>query len=434
MRVARAAIATMSLLAFACPKERAVANLGVDRKVIRVLVVGDGFTKDFEGEFNTALASAKNGFKLLERRTDVTFDVQSKFIATSVLGTSKLGIMHNGKPEKCYFTFDNAISNIHAVSPGFEYYFVIFAENGTGGGCAKGRTMVVEFLASENTIAHEMGHSAIGLYDERSGDAGTPPPIDPTNCSVSKASPPWQAQIDSGALREPESGCRHYDLLWRPSDQCRMRTTAEPKLCARCELLVMETMARRATAQALAPPVFPLDVESGPLNSIEVEAVITGDGKLIVLDAFEVDARKIAAPVITGETFVVIDAKPNGTSDSRTIIGIAPLAMDDGRRMTLAHYPDMIERRLDLRARSYEPGMGEDLLVPVNALMIRFTLAGVTPAEVKQRALRLTLRKLEAPGRGQLITVETRTRLSLASFEGAPVDVSTPLDAFLSAR
>lgn len=425
-------MAVLSLLLLQCSGERRLADLEIDRKEIRVLIVGDGFTKNDQSLFDAKVPLVKSGIKLLEQTADVTFKFEIELVEAKTTSKSSLGVEHHGDPQNCYFDFKGALTNIRALQPDFapEYFFVIFAKNGTGGGCADGNVMIMEYNARQETAAHEMGHALVGLYDERGGKQGEPPQINRTNCAVSTTDLPWRHLVDSGALANPYKGCKHYDELFRPSDKCGM-DLPELNFCVRCGDLVQQVMKRRLVAPPLLPSVFAVEsVANTEFQSIEVVALLTAKGTLEIIDAYVVDARQIASPIIVGDTFAVIDATSKRAGASREIIAIVPLSIDDGDESVLVSDAD----RLPLRARSYSGRDGRDLLVAVDARLIRFTLVAVDAKTVEARDLKLSLRRLMNPGRGELLTATTRSRLVAAPIRGQIVDVSTPLFQFLAAQ
>jgi hypothetical protein len=426
------AVCLLLLLLLSCAKEQPVADLQIDRKMIRVLVIGAAFAEGDEQSFNRAFGRVQMGAALLEQGNDVKFDLKSEFLKKDTVADTTLGIVHHGEPENCYFNFKNALANIHAVGTTFtpEYYLVVFAVNGSGG-CTDGKTMVVEFGATHNVVAHELGHAVLGLYDERGGNSGKP--ADPTNCSTSPTETPWDHLRDAHIVGDPVAGCRFSNALFCPSDTCKMRSVKKD-FCARCAELVTDAL----TARATAPPSSQLfadvlvadsNVDDSNPNSIEVDAIVHANGTVKILAADPVDADMIATPVIVGDTFAVVDAKSDD-GDRREIVAIVSLSIDDGEPGPLIARRSDLKRRLNLRARSYIED-GTDILVPVDARLLRLTLVGIRPAEVRARDLMLSLRTLEHPERGKVVTPAIREKLRMTSPAGEAVGLSAPLAAFL---
>lgn len=369
----------------------------------RLLILGDGFTAGngfttdavAKTAFDREVANVKKGLALLPGLNANQITTCEKRLDPS----ESLGLAFDGAAEaQCYFSGEQQALPIIAEKGkpfGATHYIIIVAVDG-GVGCADGTTMFINDDTPSTTVAHEMGHALIGLYDERGEDEGDPTsPIEWRNCTDNVSKPQWDAK----KFGNPQSGCYGYVKLWRPTfDTCRMTTPSNVAFCGVCDGIIKSVEA--ATRLALPP--------GSTSPGVDVTAVIDANGGIRVMDAADAPPDRLRPDVITGETFAVVNAfwddsvhgahnKPSG------VVGVTPLANDDGTRIVgKASDPSRV---LDLRARRYPPySRGPDVSTPVESRLVHIFLKRIGASDIKNRhlSLELDIRPL-ADGRRSLI-------------------------------
>lgn len=344
-------------------------------KEVRLLVIVDGFIASNQPYYkNTVVPKLTDrAFALVKGNSAAKLIVETRFRPSATLGQSNFGLRYNGLREKCYFDYDQAVlEKVHAEAGTFrpDRYLVILAGNGPGG-CADGTVMFVRENALVKVVAHEMGHSLAGLFDEYGADPSRPAEcVRWRNCASDAANTPWTRSTILGA----RPGCLGYSThMFHAAATCLMASTADQAFCPVCEEHLTTALTRGVTPRGLAlsancaepqqravwtPPPPPPSEAPGDL---EVTAILT-EAQIKILPPVRALNADRDPEVVTGDILAV--ARMNGK-----IVGIQPLAIDS------------VGSEAILTARS---GTGTfERRVPREARLIRFTLFGVT----RQQAL-----------------------------------------------
>lgn len=135
---------------------------------------------------------------------------------------------------------------MHDALSGIPYeHIIVLANTDTygGGGIYNSYTLTTaHHKAFAPVVVHEFGHSFGGLTDEYAYDDQYVeyyyPEIEPweqnitTKCDFNKK---WKDLYDAGVVGLVEGGGYQTKGVWRPCEDCRMRTNAAPEFCPVCK-------------------------------------------------------------------------------------------------------------------------------------------------------------------------------------------------------
>jgi len=222
---------------------------------IKVNVIPDGFTTSNTDEALIAdfkrdvLEAVKNNdpFDILPL-TAIDFKVSTHRVATSL--RSDLGITTKKTP--CYFDLDaNFRKNLDdlKLDPAALNIVLMHIDKDVQpdlanvGACAKAKDLIITSnLLNRHAIAHEMGH-AIGALRDETDDSGAPfsasggTVYQQPNCTTARAHPEW-CFGDCKKSPGPFEGCDSFKSgLFRPTDDCRMRSPASSFCCVCTEYM-----------------------------------------------------------------------------------------------------------------------------------------------------------------------------------------------------
>jgi hypothetical protein len=303
---------------------------------------------------------------------------------------------YHGDPADCYFTWDkttlDGIYDIGKASGGaFDRYLVVHhpeTQPTVYGGCAVDDVMFVTDNVFPKTMAHEMGHAMVGLYDENGSDAHDGQfCLKWRNCATSRTDLPWTPQSQTG----PEAGCDGFNDLFHPTATCRMIKANESTFCHVCLDYIHEALngslvmaprpkqGKGCDREPLVPdPWLPGKAVHG---SVDIVAAIgrTSD-EIKVLDILPSTVNSLAPRWITGDVFAV-------ASDGSEIVGIQPIAADH-------EIGSLMGRAYGVNADDEEEAFVSERSVPVPAQLIRLTLPGISMDQIESRGLTLRLRYL----------------------------------------
>ena len=138
------------------------------------------------------------------------------------------------------------LSQMHDVLSGIPYeHIIILANTDTygGGGIYNSYTLTTaHHSAFAPVVVHEFGHSFGGLTDEYAYDDQYVeyyyPDIEPWEQNITTMadfSKKWKDLYEQGVVGLVEGGGYQTKGVWRPQENCRMRTNAAPAFCPVCQ-------------------------------------------------------------------------------------------------------------------------------------------------------------------------------------------------------
>lgn len=137
------------------------------------------------------------------------------------------------------------LKRLHDLLSGVPYEHIIILANTEhygGGGILNSYNL--SYTRGRNfrpVVVHEFGHSFGGLADEYPYGDDDPmyfadtEPWEPNLTTHPQEPVKWQALIDRGEASLVEGGGYLTHGVWRPADDCRMRTNEHPTFCAVCQ-------------------------------------------------------------------------------------------------------------------------------------------------------------------------------------------------------
>lgn len=342
------------------------------RAPIHILVLGEGFSST--EEFSQGVIHVKQA---LVRLRGAVID-RSLFVRWKLVSKAT-GIRRSG--DRCFFDRPgDAYRNIYSEKPDDfpvdRFVLVMNVGDGVGmaEGCSDGDVMFITSRTHSGTIAHELGHNLAGLYDESGTSPDTPPTTTVGNCS-SVSPPHWHDRFAT----DPTTNCNGYARMYRPTTSCMM-FDANSAFCAVCQREIECVFSLDPVAdQCPVGTAFPSKLREGREKGVDVVAVVDAAG-VHVLRAEEVRLDDVPGEAITGDAFAAI-------YDRERIVGVKSLSMP------VSSGDERVPVRLRLTARAYDSD-GQESMVVSDRRLIRFTVVGLTPAEVFRHELKLDLRLL----------------------------------------
>ncbi len=238
------------------PKTRTLLDSGDPKEKIDVVIMAEGYT---EGEmdifFKDAESTVENllkhePFKSMKDR----FNIVAAASPSSDSGVSvpREGLWKKTAVDSHFDTFysDRYLTTLHLFKmhdalAGIPYeHIIILANTDTygGGGIYNSYTLTTAHHALFGpVVVHEFGHSFGGLTDEYAYDDQYVeyyyPDIEPWEQNITtKANfeSKWKDLYDQGVAGLVEGGGYQTKGVWRPCEDCRMRTNAAPAFCPVC--------------------------------------------------------------------------------------------------------------------------------------------------------------------------------------------------------
>ncbi len=229
---------------------------GSPEEKIDIAILAEGYTEDESGIFYEDARMAADALLAHEPFKSM----KDKFNITAVAAPSQDSGVSVPREHKWCRTavgshFDTFYSDRYLTTPhlfrmhdalsGIPYeHIIILANTDTygGGGIYNSYTLTTaHHEAFAPVVVHEFGHSFGGLTDEYAYDDQYVeyyyPDIEPweqnitTQCDFSKK---WKDLYDAGLASLVEGGGYQTKGVWRPCEDCRMRTNAAPEFCPVC--------------------------------------------------------------------------------------------------------------------------------------------------------------------------------------------------------
>ena len=239
------------------PEHRYLLKNGTSEEKIDVAIVAEGYTAE---EMSTFYADAQTAMEaILKHEPFGTYKDRFNFVAVA-LESEDSGVSVPGQGEwkntalKAHFdTFymdryltTLRLKNMHDKLCGVPYeHIVILANTDTygGGGIYNSYTLTTaHHPAFKPVVVHEFGHSFAGLADEYFYDdqyveyyyPGTEP-WEQNITTLADFESKWKDMLDAGQAELHEGAGYQSKGVYRPADDCRMRTNRPDHFCPVCQ-------------------------------------------------------------------------------------------------------------------------------------------------------------------------------------------------------
>ena len=239
------------------PEHKYLLQSGTPEEKIDVAIVAEGYTAD---EISTFYADAQTAMEaILSHEPFRTYKDRFNFVAVA-LESEDSGVSVPGQGEwkntalKAHFdTFymdryltTLRLKNMHDKLCGVPYeHIVILANTDTygGGGIYNSYTLTTaHHPAFKPVVVHEFGHSFAGLADEYFYDdqyveyyyPGTEP-WEQNITTLADFESKWKDMLDAGQAELLEGAGYQSKGVYRPADDCRMRTNRPDHFCPVCQ-------------------------------------------------------------------------------------------------------------------------------------------------------------------------------------------------------
>ena len=239
------------------PEHRYLLKSGTPEEKIDVAIVAEGYTAE---EMSTFYADAQTAMEaILKHEPFGTYKDRFNFVAVA-LESEDSGVSVPGQGEwkntalKAHFdTFymdryltTLRLKNMHDKLCGIPYeHIVILANTDTygGGGIYNSYTLTTaHHPAFKPVVVHEFGHSFAGLADEYFYDdqyveyyyPGTEP-WEQNITTLADFESKWKDMFDAGQAELLEGAGYQSKGVYRPADDCRMRTNRPDHFCPVCQ-------------------------------------------------------------------------------------------------------------------------------------------------------------------------------------------------------
>lgn len=239
------------------PEHRYLLKSGTPEEKIDVAIVAEGYTAE---EMSTFYADAQTAMEaILKHEPFGTYKDRFNFVAVA-LESADSGVSVPGQREwkntalKAHFdTFymdryltTLRLKNMHDKLCGIPYeHIVILANTDTysGGGIYNSYTLTTaHHPAFKPVVVHEFGHSFAGLADEYFYDDQYVeyyyPGIEPWEQNITTLADfdsKWKDMLDAGEAELLEGAGYQSKGVYRPADDCRMRTNRPDHFCPVCQ-------------------------------------------------------------------------------------------------------------------------------------------------------------------------------------------------------
>ena len=239
------------------PEHRYLLKSGSPEEKIDVAIVAEGYTAE---EMSTFYADAQTAMEaILKHEPFGTYKDRFNFVAVA-LESEDSGVSVPGQGEwkntalKAHFdTFymdryltTLRLKNMHDKLCGIPYeHIVILANTDTygGGGIYDSYTLTTaHHPAFKPVVVHEFGHSFAGLADEYFYDDQYVeyyyPGIEPWEQNITTLADfdsKWKDMLDAGQAELLEGAGYQSKGVYRPADDCRMRTNRPDHFCPVCQ-------------------------------------------------------------------------------------------------------------------------------------------------------------------------------------------------------
>lgn len=264
---------------------RTIVSNGPTNNRYDVVILGDGYRATEQARFDSDCLTFSAALFLKEpyRTFGRYFNVHTVFRASNESGADQPDVVppivrdtvydatyNYGGTDRCLYIRNTGLALADAaLAPANEGRVLVMVNDSRYGGCAS--TFAVSYNgASMNEVQiHEMGHSVGGLADEywytgwnyTGGEVGEP------NATVNMLGTKWAQWLGSNGIGAFQ-GCRYNETgIYRPFDNCLMRSLGRP-LCSVCaEALVLRA---HQSATAIDQPQPAATTLSVPRPSTQV--------------------------------------------------------------------------------------------------------------------------------------------------------------------
>ncbi len=238
------------------PRTRMLLDSGDPKEKIDVAILAEGYT---EGEMDIFFKDAENAVENLLRHEPFK-SMKDRFNIVAVAAPSadsgvsvpREGLWKRTAVDSHFDTFysDRYLTTLHLFKmhdalAGVPYeHIIILANTDTygGGGIYNSYTLTTTHHALFGpVVVHEFGHSFGGLTDEYAYDDQYVeyyyPGIEPWEQNITTKvdfESKWKDLYDQGIVGLVEGGGYQTKGVWRPCEDCRMRTNSAPAFCPVC--------------------------------------------------------------------------------------------------------------------------------------------------------------------------------------------------------
>ncbi len=238
------------------PRTRMLLDSGDPKEKIDVAILAEGYT---EGEMDIFFKDAENAVENLLRHEPFK-SMKDRFNIVAVAAPSadsgvsvpREGLWKRTAVDSHFDTFysDRYLTTLHLFKmhdalAGVPYeHIIILANTDTygGGGIYNSYTLTTAHHALFGpVVVHEFGHSFGGLTDEYAYDDQYVeyyyPGIEPWEQNITTKvdfESKWKDLYDQGIVGLVEGGGYQTKGVWRPCEDCRMRTNSAPAFCPVC--------------------------------------------------------------------------------------------------------------------------------------------------------------------------------------------------------
>ena len=229
---------------------------------IDIAIIGEGYTADEKDLFmedarkaaesiwsHEPFSSMKDRFNIVAVPT-VSADSGVSVPRKGEWKNTALGSHFDTFYSDRYLTTLN-LFDLHDCLEGIPYEHIIILTNTDtygGGGIYNSYVLVAaHHRFTSPVVVHEFGHSFAGLadeyyYDDQYENMYHPDvePWEPNITTLNDGGAKWKALIGKEGVGYYEGGGYMSKGVWRPSDDCRMKTNTYPKFCPVCEKAVRD--------------------------------------------------------------------------------------------------------------------------------------------------------------------------------------------------
>lgn len=235
---------------------------GDSSEKIDIAIIGEGYTADEKDLFmedarkaaesiwsHEPFSSMKDRFNIVAVPT-VSADSGVSVPRKGEWKNTALGSHFDTFYSDRYLTTLN-LFDLHDCLEGIPYEHIIILTNTDtygGGGIYNSYVLVAaHHRFTSPVVVHEFGHSFAGLadeyyYDDQYENMYHPDvePWEPNITTLNDGGAKWKALIGKEGVGYYEGGGYMSKGVWRPSDDCRMKTNTYPKFCPVCEKAIRD--------------------------------------------------------------------------------------------------------------------------------------------------------------------------------------------------
>ena len=233
---------------------------GSTEDCIDIVVVAEGYTKDeipvFYEDAKAAFESFMNHEPFASMRDRLNFIAVPLVSEDSGASIPKQGIWKNTALSSSFDTFYSdrylttlRLRQMHDALAGIPYEHIIIlanTDNYGGGGVYNSYTLTTaHHNAFKPVVVHEFGHSFGGLadeyyYDDQYTEMYYPEaePWEQNITTMKDFASKWEDMMGKDGVGLHEGGGYQSKGVWRPTEDCRMKTNSFPEFCPVCQRAV----------------------------------------------------------------------------------------------------------------------------------------------------------------------------------------------------